>query len=212
MSRAWSAGLGRLRRKNTHPQGTDDASPSWARTISARRTTKPPKSHLPLVSRAWVIQARHEKTRPSPPRQVREECQRVHQAEFLYVIREGGRGRRAGRRPQRKGDRRSPRPAARLWGFWPAARVPCIFARVILRAPSRLAWFVGYICGGGWVGGRFWPGKTKAGKWRETSRSLVTSHVGATRCDAPAPAVCLSRARTDQRISKRTMARRTCIA
>ena len=55
MSRAWSARLGRLRRKNTHPQGTDDASPSWAGKNNFGAPNDQAKSHLAaLVSRTGV--------------------------------------------------------------------------------------------------------------------------------------------------------------
>lgn len=62
-----------VRVARTHPQGTDDASPWRARTISARRTTKPLANHkgicswcqgLAMKSRSMKKQGRRREDRP----------------------------------------------------------------------------------------------------------------------------------------------------
>jgi len=84
------AGLGLhvlvVRVARTHPQGTDDALSSLGGQEQFLRAERPSpgksKRHLLLGVRKWVEWAWHWKTRPSLPRQAREECQRVHHAQF----------------------------------------------------------------------------------------------------------------------------------
>ena len=177
-----------------------------ARTISARAERPSQNGICRLVSRTWVEKAWHEKTRPSTSKTVREECQRVHQAQFCLC--DEGRRKRAEARdggPQRKGDR-SPRPPAAL-GFLaccccPHQLLPRSFwehPHILLGLWAALWWWRRLYK---WV----WPGKNQAEKWRETWKNNECDVTRLRDTTRPRPAPAVSRLGTDQR-SERTTAR-----